>query len=123
MLLNDFFFIVSASKENELHSLQLELNAGHKIFDGHFPGKPVVPGVCLLQIVKESLENIIEKKTNLLKADEIKFLSIINPVENKSATLELKIQPGASGIHVVNAVVKNSLATCFKFKGSFTEVL
>ena len=119
MLLNDFFYIITSSKENELYSLEIELNAGHKIFEGHFPGKPVVPGVCLMQMVQEVTENILENKTNLQKADEMKFLSIINPIENKSALMELKINTDTYGMVLVNALIKNSAATCFKFKGCF----
>ena len=54
MLLNDFFKIIETdySKDNPgSFKVTIELNDKHKIFKGHFPGKPVLPGICKIQTV------------------------------------------------------------------------
>ncbi len=53
MLINDFFTVTSLSGEAPSFRALLTVNARHRIFDGHFPGQPVVPGVCLMQMVQE----------------------------------------------------------------------
>lgn len=36
-------------------TFRVRLDAAHPIYAGHFPGNPVLPGVCTLQIVRECL--------------------------------------------------------------------
>ena len=121
MLLNDFFYIRSTSNDETQYIAAIEINSQHTIFDGHFPGRPVVPGVCLMQMIKEITEVIIKKQTLLIKADEMKFLSVINPQENNLVTVELKITSLENNSHQVVAVLKNLAGIYFKFKGSFME--
>jgi 3-hydroxyacyl-[acyl-carrier-protein] dehydratase len=92
MLKGDFFFINSLeSKGNKVLAL-LELNPSHRIFDGHFPGEPVVPGVCMIQMIKEVLETVVGRETRLFKADYLKFLAIIDPRKNKTIWAELQYE-------------------------------
>jgi 3-hydroxyacyl-[acyl-carrier-protein] dehydratase len=90
MLHGDFFHIISLSTEGGVTKATLEINAAHKIFQGHFPGQPVVPGVCMMQIMKELTETVYEQPSRMVKADEMKFLAVINPAENNLIQAELK---------------------------------
>ncbi|MEP7278535.1 MAG: 3-hydroxyacyl-ACP dehydratase, partial [Bacteroidota bacterium] len=56
MLAGSFYTIVSPVIEPENIRAILKINPDHAIFKGHFPGQPVVPGVCMMQIVKELME-------------------------------------------------------------------
>lgn len=115
---NNFYTIEAFSSEEGLANATIAINASHKIFEGHFPGSPVVPGVCMTQIVKELLEKALSKQTSLSKADNIKFLAIINPVENNIANVEVKYKANESLIDV-NATISNTSATNFKMKAQF----
>jgi 3-hydroxymyristoyl/3-hydroxydecanoyl-(acyl carrier protein) dehydratase len=78
MLQGDFFNIQNLETAGFDIKADLVINAAHKIFEGHFPGHPVVPGVCMMQMVKEIMEQVFKKKTNLVSAVDMKFLNIIN---------------------------------------------
>jgi 3-hydroxyacyl-[acyl-carrier-protein] dehydratase len=119
MLKDDFFTISSIQKENNSFKIVLELNAIHKIFEGHFPGQPVVPGACMLQIVKEVTEIILNKKVQLTKADNLKFLQLINPNEHRTLQMGLTFNISEGGIANVSANLLNGSSVCFKFSGSF----
>jgi 3-hydroxyacyl-[acyl-carrier-protein] dehydratase len=114
----NFYTIQSFSIEEGLANATIAINSSHEIFEGHFPGTPVVPGVCMAQIVKELLEKMLAKETSLTKADNIKFLSVINPVENNIANVEVKYKITESTVDV-NATISNLTATCFKMKAQF----
>ncbi|MEO6732395.1 MAG: 3-hydroxyacyl-ACP dehydratase [Ferruginibacter sp.] len=103
-------------------NVMLEINAAHKIFEGHFPGQPVVPGVCMMQIVKEVLEEALDKATRLISADNLKFLSIIDPFENNMINVELKYNISGDGEIKVVASLVNDAATYFKMSGVFVLV-
>lgn len=49
------------------------------IFAGHFPGNPIVPGICQLEAVKYMLERTLGCKCRLLQADNIKFFQPVFP--------------------------------------------
>jgi 3-hydroxyacyl-[acyl-carrier-protein] dehydratase len=89
MLQGDFYILGSISAESQTVKALLELNPAHQIFEGHFPGQPVVPGVCMMQMVKETVETVMGKKTRLIRADYAKFLAMIDPRKHALISLEL----------------------------------
>jgi 3-hydroxyacyl-[acyl-carrier-protein] dehydratase len=121
MLQNDFFYFTPLQADGSLVTTTIEFNAGHAIFDGHFPGNPVVPGVCMLQIIKEITVQLAGGKIRLLKASDIKFLAVINPNENKSVPLEITSLPEGNHIRI-EAVIKKDELVFFKFKGVFVKL-
>ena len=119
MLKDDFFTISSIQKENDSFNIILELNASHKIFAAHFPGHPVVPGACILQIVKEITELILNKNVQLIKADNLKFLQVINPNEHRTLHMALTCNISEDGIGSITANISNGSSVFSKFSGSF----
>lgn len=92
MLLQDFYKIISIrNDETQKHSISITVNKDHKIFNGHFPENPVVPGVCMLQITKELVEKITGESLFLQKVINAKFTALINPEVNPGLVLELDI--------------------------------
>ena len=75
MLINDFFKVLESNNtDNTLVSL-VKINAQHTIFDGHFPNNPVTPGVVQLQMVKELLEQNLNKNLALKGGFTISLIS------------------------------------------------
>lgn len=94
MILNDFYSIESIQqKEEQLYDIVVLLNKNHEIFKGHFPGNPVTPGVCMIQIVKETAEQVLDKNLQMKTAKNIKFMEIINPEIHPKLRLELVLNP------------------------------
>jgi 3-hydroxyacyl-[acyl-carrier-protein] dehydratase len=119
MLSGSFFEVLSLKAEDRKLEAVLQINAAHPIFEGHFPGQPVVPGVCMLQMVKEVLEKKLGAATTLSAADNIKFLTVINPVENNRVSLELKYSTNEDSVPV-NATLFTGATIYFKMRGVFT---
>ena len=119
MLQGNFYEVQSATSNGPAVTAVLSINAGHSIFSGHFPGQPVVPGVCMLQIVKELLENLIESNTRLRKADHLKFLAVINPVIHPVIQADLSYTNGEEGSFIVIARLYSGQLTFLKFRGLF----
>ncbi len=120
MLLNSFYTILNSNTDDSTVSAEVELNGDHEIFSGHFPNIPVVPGVCQIQMTKEILANELNKKLRLTRANNIKFLAIINPNENKNLQFDLKYSEEDGQIKTQN-VISYDGKVFFKFKGYFVE--
>ncbi len=90
-MLRDHFYKVVSFESQGLNSCRstVHLLRESPVFEGHFPSAPVVPGVCMLQMIKEQLEEQTEKSLRLVRAANIKFLSIINPIENPDLVLDI----------------------------------
>ena len=80
----------------------ITINKDHIVFNGHFPGNPVMPGVCMMQIIKEITEKIVEKKLFMDSASNIKFMAIINPFKTPEIELQLEILETEQGYKVKN---------------------
>lgn len=115
MLLDSFYSIkLSGSTEPNSIKTTLNINKDHPIFNGHFPGTPVVPGVCMMQIMKELLEKEVHKSLQLSSAANIKFLSVINPIENPEVLVELKYAVGENDTYVADGSISFNNTACFK---------
>ncbi|KQT22455.1 3-hydroxyacyl-ACP dehydratase [Chryseobacterium sp. Leaf404] len=102
-MLTDFYTLVGYEKsENGSFSASITLNQDHDIFKGHFPGNPVTPGVCMMQIVKELTEEFTGKKLFLKSASNVKFMAIINPFETPKLTMQLDIKEVENEVKVKN---------------------
>ncbi|MCC2591311.1 3-hydroxyacyl-ACP dehydratase [Chryseobacterium sp. MFBS3-17] len=100
-LLKDFYTVKSCTG-NGLYTAEITLNPEHEIFRGHFPGNPVAPGVCMIQMIKELTENILKRPLFLSSASNVKFMAIINPEETPDLSLELDLKEEEDGVRVKN---------------------
>lgn len=122
MLLNDFYRIIDKQciqGTPEKFQFTIEFNSGHPIFDGHFPGNPVVPGVCLAEIVRELTGHILGQTPDLIAANYIKFISVVNPIEHPCVSIEIKInRQDTPEIQAESTIFADNIVF-LKFKGTF----
>jgi 3-hydroxyacyl-[acyl-carrier-protein] dehydratase len=100
----------------------LKLNPEHPVYDGHFPGNPVVPGVCQVQMIKELTSAILKTDLVIQHSDNIKFLSMIIPSVTPLLTVSMDIKEKEPGSWNVNSVISNADQIFLKFKGVFRSV-
>jgi 3-hydroxyacyl-[acyl-carrier-protein] dehydratase len=119
MLLGNFYQLVNSTTEENGYRAQVKLNAAHPIFEGHFPGSPVVPGVCQLQMVEEMLTHLSGIKKRLKTTDNVKFLHTVNPLIADLVDMELLVTEREGLPTEVNATYQWNGMMVFKFKGFF----
>jgi len=117
ILLNDFYTIMNRDASDGAVQAKISINRTHKIFDGHFPGLPIVPGVCMMQIIREIMEVTTEKSLMIVSADNMKFLSVINPDHNQEVDVSITYSED-SGTFTVNASLFAGTVTFFKLKAA-----
>ena len=83
-LINDFYHIVATDDSEGKYVCKVKMNAAHNIYSVHFPGNPVTPGVCLVQMVAEMLEQKYSKRFVLSTAVNIKFKRLVSPNDEPS---------------------------------------
>ena len=93
MLLDNFYTIISSESSDVIRwTFRIELNPKHSVYQGHFPAHPIVPGVCILQLIKECAEDIRQQKLQYGEISSCKFLSAINPLETAHLSIALTLK-------------------------------
>jgi len=120
MLLNSFYKILDIKQENEDWIFRIELNPEHKIFEGHFPEQPIVPGVCSLQIIKECAENILGKDIRINYISSCKYLTAINPKESRELEIRISLKDTESENISLSATGKSNEHDFIKLKATLS---
>ena len=121
MLLQDFYTInkLDLSQKDGITAI-IELNKNHEIYQGHFPGNPVVPGVCLTQLIKEIMERVENTELKLTYANNIKFMAVVNPEINNQLQIDIKRKYDSENKLIkVNSTTHFNDKVFYKFKGNF----
>jgi len=61
----------------------------HPSFAGHFPGRPIVPGVVLLDLIVASIERELSQPLQLLAVPSTKFQRPVSPEEAVDLTVSI----------------------------------
>ncbi|KAB1069028.1 3-hydroxyacyl-ACP dehydratase [Tamlana haliotis] len=120
MQLKDFYTVNDLLVDDAVTTAQITINKDHDIFKGHFPGNPVTPGVCMMQIIKELTEEVVGKKLFMQSSSNIKFMAIINPEKTPDLEIQLNITETETGYKVKNTT-RFEDTVALKLSSSYTE--
>jgi len=120
ILLDDFYQLIRHEPAANSVKARISINGAHKILEGHFPGFPIVPGVCMLQIVREIMEVTASVPLRLTAAENMKFLSVINPVKDKEVDVAVAYAQDDDRF-AINATLFSGTVTFFKLKATLNS--
>ena len=95
-LKNNLYKIIRKEEVNHIVNYTIELSPSCVIYAAHFPGEPITPGVCIVQMGKELVEELLSKQCStpckliISKVKNVKFLSVISPDETLHLTCQVK---------------------------------
>ena len=95
-LKNNIYKIIGKEDEGGVVNYTIQLIPSCFIYQAHFPSEPITPGVCIVQIGKELIEELLAEQTSkpqtleIIKVKNVKFLSIISPNEAKQLVCQIK---------------------------------
>lgn len=90
ILKNSLYNIISTDATDKGCAYTLSLNPEHVIYKAHFPEMPITPGVCIIQVAKELLEEATGKSLSITMVKNVKFLRVISPVDTKEVCYSLQ---------------------------------
>lgn len=121
MLLKNIYRIINLEQAPNQITCTMQIDARHPVFEGHFPGSPVLPGVVQLEMVKEALSKALGKLFALTEMSTCKFLEVLNPSETPELTIHIQYK-GDETLDV-NASGKHGEKTYFKARASFRSLI
>lgn len=117
MILSNFYTVIHQQSDGNQLIAGITINPDHEIFKGHFPDQPVVPGVCMVEIVKELMELHFEQPLRVTKASQIKFLQLIVPDQNQVIQVTINWQPAQMDTYAITAQWQIRETIAFKLIG------
>lgn len=121
MLIEGLYTTETFDTNEEGISAQIKLNPTHEIFKGHFPGKPIMPGVCMIQIIKELTERNLGHDLFLSVASNVKFMAIINPETDPILLIDIDLTAMDGSIRV-KSTTKFGETVALKLSATFKSV-
>ena len=110
MRLNGDFFRIESRLEGlpqGQSGFNVILNPDHLIYRAHFPGQPVTPGVCILQMIQELLSEQVGTRLYISKIKNTKFISMISPVsDGRISVVFNSVTEDEGGIKVQGVVAR-----------------
>lgn len=75
---------------SDSHTLPLRIAPTHPALPGHFPGRPIVPGVVVLDHVLQAAQAWLGKPVSISSLQQAKFVAPLLP--DQQAEIQLKLQ-------------------------------
>lgn len=93
MLIKDYYTINSVSKLEDGASLfHITLHSDSTIYEGHFPGEPVSPGVCNIQMIKECAEQVAGKSLFLNNLQQCRLTVLVTPIAHPQVEVTIRLE-------------------------------
>lgn len=117
-MLENFYTINRIDTGEDGYTAGLELNAAHRVYGGHFPGTPVVPGVCMLEMIKACVSRTTWCSLQYRTIISCKFLTVVDPHVNNCLELSFSLKEE----YRVQAVIKAGDEVVLKLKADFIAI-
>lgn len=117
MLKDDLYTVSSFQHADDKISAEVLIDPSHRIFDGHFPEQPVLPGVCTVEILKELINQAKGRTYKLKEANNIKFLSLVDPTKTNKLFFEVSYTEEEGRLKINASASLDAETTTFKLKG------
>ncbi|MFV8225770.1 hydroxymyristoyl-ACP dehydratase [Christiangramia aquimixticola] len=119
MVLKDFYSVTNTVEEDGLYTTTIKVNGKHEIYNGHFPSRPVTPGVVLMLLFKENAERILDRKLHLKRAENVKFAAVFDPNQCELLNLESKFEENGEFVSL-KGIAKNENGIVLKINALYS---
>lgn len=88
----NLYKIKQISPEGDTITALAELLPESKVFAGHFPGQPVVPGVALIDMAMYVIARALSAPVEIVTLKNAKFLSVLSPEISNEVSVEVTVK-------------------------------
>lgn len=120
MLKDKYFTILQRQQEGSTYSYTISLRPDHEIYQGHFPGNPISPGVCSIQTIRECCEDALGCALRIDQIAQCRFLSLLTPDKGSRLLLEFTIDADEEQAKII-ASISDGSTTYVAMKATFAK--
>ena len=120
-LLNDYYRIDKMAVHGHTTLFDITLLPDYGAYKGHFPGHPVAPAVCSIQMMRECAAQLAGQPLFLSTITKCRFSAMITPSTTPQLQLQMKLI-NADMTYILHATLLDDSTTYIEFKGELTTV-
>lgn len=122
MLLEDKFYKVLSVDHAEDGSAKFHLAIlpGCNVYDGHFPGDPVCPGVCNIETIKECAIMLCGEPLRYSSIRQCRLTALATPTVCPEVDVQVSLIPAGEG-YSVQATIADGKQTYMILKGQLDK--
>lgn len=121
LLENKFYRVLSKECTEELGcKFHLAILPECKVYDGHFPGEPVCPGVCNIETIKECAIILTGENLRYTSIKQCRLTSLATPDICPEIDVDIALVPKDNG-YSLNATISDEKQTYMILKGQLDK--
>lgn len=118
-MLEGLFEILKTDSADGRITAEVALNASHGVFEGHFPQRAVMPGVCQMYAVRAVMSHVCGRTMVWESVRDVKFLSPILPDNDIRLMISIVAHPTQDGKMKIEAVIATETEKKTKIRAIF----
>lgn len=104
-MIEDFYEILSRDVQDDKIVWKVRLLLDSTIYKVHFPGTPITPGACQLEIVRALAAGELAMPMEIASVKNIKYLQIVDPLVSDTIEVSETFKPMEDGTVRCSAVI------------------
>lgn len=117
LLENKFYKVIRKETAGTTGHFTVALLPDCNVYDGHFPGDPVCPGVCNIETIKECAMILLDKELRIKSIKQCRLTAIATPTVCPEVGIDITATPSADGSYTIQATIKDDKQTYMEYKG------
>ena len=114
---NKFYKIIKEEKDGMSGKYTVAILPDCNVYDGHFPGDPVCPGVCNIETIKECAMMLVGSPLRIKAIKQCRLTAIATPTVCPEVTVTLNMTPTDEGYTCI-ANIADTTQSYMDFKGT-----
>ena len=116
---NKIYKIIDSSHSESISKYTIRIDFSNSILKGHFPKKPVLPGVVMCDIIRDLASIKLGVEIQLVNAKNIKFMKMIIPSKNEKYIVNISINKDNN--YKIKATISQNNEIHFKLSGEYYD--
>lgn len=113
---NSYYRLLGTTPSDSGAVFRVALLPDCEVYRGHFPGHPVCPGVCNVELIRRCAERFVGQRLHIHTISQCRFTAIASPDLSLEVDVSLSATP-ASGKWQVVARVSSGGCVYVEYKG------
>lgn len=120
LLENKYYSIVHTHLSEDGGTFHVAILPECEVYQGHFPGHPVCPGACNIEMIKECAMKLLGKKVHFRGIRQCRLTSVASPGICPEVEIDVRLQSLEDGWSIA-ARVADEKKTYVELKGELAQ--
>lgn len=121
MLEDNYFHIAHQEGDAQQCRFTVDILPQCDVYRGHFPAKPVCPGACNMEMLRELAMRMTGTQLQVQSIKRCRFLKVLTPEGQPQLQVCLQATPTTTGFHVEARITKEE-ETIADYNAELTKI-